>query len=303
MKKFLTKAAVLLYVVSTIFFYNMYAHEAVTTGAEVGEEDEAQKGINMSATDLGVMCISTVYPSIGIEVADSRDNEEVQSDGSEQPSDGNTVVSSGDEDSGLVVTGDDPLVLIIHTHATESYLPASSGNFHSKEEENTVRDVGNTLAATLEAQGIPVVHDKTLHDYPSYNSSYNKSYATAQQLLQQYPTIKCVIDLHRDAISSDTPAATVSINGKTCAKYSYVIGTAASTYQSNLEFVNSLNAVASANYSGFTGKVLERGYKYNQDLSSKYLLLEIGYNQNQIEDCRNTAEVFGNILAETLKKG
>lgn len=302
MKKFLTKAAVLLYVISTIFFYNMYAHEAVTTGAEVKAEEKTEKGVNMSATDLGVMCISTVYPSMSIEVADSRDNEETQGNG-EQPSDVDAAVSDSDENNGLVVTGDDPVVLIIHTHATESYLPASSGNFHSKEEENTVRDVGNTLAATLEAQGIPVVHDKTLHDYPSYNSSYNKSYATAQQLLQQYPTIKCVIDLHRDAISSDTPAATVSINGKTCAKYSYVIGTAASTYQSNLEFVNSLNAVASANYNGFTGKVLERGYKYNQDLSSKYLLLEIGYNQNQIEDCRNTAEVFGNILAETLKKG
>ena len=80
-----------------------------------------------------------------------------------------------------------------------------------------------------------------------------------------------------------------------------MVGTGASTYQSNIAFVNSLNQTASRNYNGFTGKVLERGYKYNQDLSAKYLLLEIGYNTNQIEDCRNTAEVFGSILAETLK--
>ena len=62
------------------------------------------------------------------------------------------------------------------THATESYLPQSGSNFHSTGEENTVRDVGNTLAASLEAEGISVVHDKTLHDNPSYNNSYNRSY-------------------------------------------------------------------------------------------------------------------------------
>ena len=56
-------------------------------------------------------------------------------------------------------------------------------------------------------------------------------------------------------------------------------------------------------YQGFTGKVLERGYRYNQDLSSRYLLLEVGYNRNQIEDARNTAEIFGKILADTLKEG
>lgn len=304
MKKFFARAAVMLYVISTVFFYNnIYVQKAVVPiNAEVNEESQIEEGRKVSATDLGVMCISTVYPSMGIELADSRDNEAMQSP-EEQIPDEKDETDDGEQGGEPVVTGDEPLVLILHTHATESYLPASGSNFHSKEEANTVRDVGNTLAATLEKQGIPVVHDTTLHDYPSYNSSYSRSYETARQLLQKYPTVKCVIDLHRDAISSDSPAATVSINGKTCAKYSYVIGTAASTYQSNLAFVKDLNAVASANYSGFTGKVLERGYKYNQDLSSKYLLLEIGYNQNQIEDCRNTAEVFGNILAETLKKG
>lgn len=292
MKKFLAGAAVMLYVISTVFFCSSM-------------ENQKEEGRSVSATDLGVMCISTVYPSMEIETADSRDNEAMQSqeEQAKEQTGEEQQAESPEQSKEPVVTGEDPVVLILHTHATESYLPASGGNFHSKEEASTVRDVGNTLAATLEKQGIPVVHDTTLHDYPSYNNSYSRSYQTAQQLLQKYPTVKCVIDLHRDAISSDSPAATVSINGKTCAKYSYVIGTAASTYQSNLAFVKSLNQVASANYSGFTGKVLERGYKYNQDLSSKYLLLEIGYNQNQIEDCRNTAEVFGNILAETLKKG
>lgn len=289
MKKILASSAVLIYIVSTVFFCGFGV-------SQTAESDSGEKTHDVSATDLGVMCINTSYPSMGIMLADSRDNEEPQE------STGESEVQSQPSEEPVVI-GDDPLVLIVHTHATESYLPQSSGNFHSKEEENTVRDVGNVLAEALEAQGIAVVHDKTLHDYPSYNSSYSRSYETTEKLLEKYPTVKCVIDLHRDAIASESPAATVSVGGKTCAKYSYVVSTGVATYQSNLAFVKSLNNLASSEYSGFTGNVIERSYKYNQELSSKYLLLEIGYNRNQIEDCRNTAQIVGTVIGKVLRSG
>ena len=94
-----------------------------------------------------------------------------------------------------------------------------------------------------------------------------------------------------------------SVGGKTCAKYSYVVSNAVETYRSNLKFIQALNRTAEKSCSGFTGRILERGYRYNQGLSDKYLLLEIGYNRNDIADCRNTAAYFGKILADTLKAG
>ncbi len=295
MKKFIASGAIIVYALSVIVF---------CTVMPAGEK--------ATATDFGVMCINAVYPSASIELADSRDNENIDEAGGE-----NSAGQSGGENGGgdkaaekgekepaeQVVLGDDPLVLIVHTHATESYLPASGSNFHSKGEENTVRDVGSVLAASLEKEGISVVHDKTLHDDPSYNDSYNRSYETVQSLLKKYPTVKCVIDLHRDAVASEAPAATVSVDGRKCAKYSYVIGTVASTYKANKTFISNLNKTASEDYNGYTGKVLERGYSYNQGYSSKSLLLEIGYNRNRIEEARNSAEIFGKILADTLKKG
>ena len=309
MRKLLARGAILIYLMSAVAFSLLTVR--------YGRPAEGAGGFDMNATDLGVMCISAAYPAMGIELADSRDNEALPEEGGaegggadqqggaggEEGAGGESAEGAGEETQGPTVSGDDPLVLIVHTHATESYLPASAGNFHSREEENTVRDVGDSLAATLESLGVPVVHDKTLHDYPSYNSSYSRSYETVSALLAQYPSVQCVIDLHRDAVASDSPASTVSVGGRTCARYSYVIGTGAATYQSNRAFVDSLNAEAAANHGGFTGKVLERGYKYNQDLSAKYLLLEIGYNTNQIEDCRNTAEVFGEILAAVWQEG
>lgn len=303
MKRHLAKVVVFVYFFSAAFFYNAMAGERAvevsTAEKGVSTSEKEEGGINISATDLGVMCINTAYPSMEIEYTDSRDNENDYS-GEKTETVEDVVVT---EEKTVVAEAGEPRVLIVHTHATESYLPSSEGNFHRKDEENTVRDVGNVLEETLEAKGIGVVHDKTLHDYPSYNDSYSRSYGTTQALLQKYPTVECVIDLHRDAMSSTAPAATVSIDGKTCAKYSYVIGTGTATYGSNKAFVNELNGVASSKYSGFTGGVIERGYAYNQGLSSKYLLVEIGFNRNQIEDCRNTAEIFGNILAEALSEG
>ncbi len=289
MRKVIASGAIIVYMISVVTFCLLLPKE----------------GEKATATDFGVMCINAVYPSASIELADSRDNEDVPGEeggGTDQDTSG-CDDAQNEEKSDPVVLGDEPLVLIVHTHATESYLPQSGSNFHSTGEENTVRDVGNTLAASLEAEGISVVHDKTLHDNPSYNNSYNRSYDTIQQLLEEYPSIVCVIDLHRDAIAAETAAATVSVNGKTCAKYSYVVGNLASTYKDNLAFINNLNKTASESYNGYTGKVLERGYRYNQDFTSKSLLLEIGYNRNQIEEARNSAEIFGKILADTLKKG
>ena len=278
------------YVLSTVFFC-----DSDNLGIDI---DINRDKVGMTASDFGVMCISSSYPALSLQLADSRDNETPSSDGETdvQPVD-------DEEKPEPVVFGDEPAVLIVHTHATESYLPASEGNYHTKKKENTVRDVGSVLAQTLKDEGIMSVHDLTLHDNPSYSQSYSRSYETIDGLLKKYPTIKCVIDLHRDAIASDSKAQTVSVGGRQCASYSFVVSNAVPTYDANLKFIKRLNREASDSYSGFCGKVLERGYRYNQDLSSHYMLLEIGYNRNDIEEARNTAEVFGKVLADTLKAG
>ena len=278
------------YVLSTVFFC-----DSDNLGIDI---DINRDKVGMTASDFGVMCISSSYPALSLQLADSRDNETPSSDGETdvQPVD-------DEEKPEPVVFGDEPAVLIVHTHATESYLPASEGNYHTKKKENTVRDVGSVLAQTLKDEGIMSVHDLTLHDNPSYNQSYSRSYETIDGLLKKYPTIKCVIDLHRDAIASDSKAQTVSVGGRQCASYSFVVSNAVPTYDANLKFIKRLNREASDSYSGFCGKVMERGYRYNQDLSSHYMLLEIGYNRNDIEEARNTAEVFGKVLADTLKAG
>lgn len=193
-----------------------------------------------------------------------------------------------------------PRVLIYHTHATESYLPATAGNYHTTKEANTVREVGEILAQTLESEGIAVIHDKTIHDNPSYDASYDRSFQTVKAILAKNPSIECIIDLHRDAIAGSSDGPTEQVNGRTCASYSYVLSNTTDTYASNKALLDKLNAVAARDYDGYTARILERPYWYNQELCNKAILIEMGNNRNHISDVRRCAEVYGQILADVL---
>ncbi len=312
MRRGLAKWILGVYVLSAALSYGLLPKDEMGTGLAAAF---AEKKSEINAENFGIMCISAAYPGIeiqtvggqkstqGEEEADLGDGQENASQTEEKSDISNIqlVANDSQEETEPRVFGKDPVVLILHTHATESYLPSSEGNYHRKGRLNTVRDAGDVLAETLDKAGVPCVHDSTLHDEKSYNQAYSRSYETTEALLKKYPSIECVIDLHRDAVPGEVTAATVSIGGKKCAKYSYVVSNAVDTYSANLAFIQKLNATAAKKYDGFTGKVLERGYRYNQNLSSKYMLLEIGYNRNDIEEVRNTAEYFGKILAETLK--
>lgn len=193
-----------------------------------------------------------------------------------------------------------PRVLIYHTHATESYLPASEGNYHTVREENTVRDAGNVLAEVLEENGIAVVHDKTIHDNPSYDASYERSFETVKTLLKKYPSIECIIDLHRDATAAEIAGPVQSVKGKNSAVYSYVLSNTTETYGQNRAFLGKLNTIAESRFDGYTGNILERPYWYNQELSGKSVLIEMGNNRNNIREVRRCAEIFGEVLASAL---
>ncbi len=104
------------------------------------------------------------------------------------------------------LNSDEPQVLILHTHATESYqtwpdlLYDRSATARTRNTALNMCAVGARMAQVLNAAGIHTLHDETLYDSPSYTESYDRSRATAQEYLRQYPSIKVVLDVHRDAI-------------------------------------------------------------------------------------------------------
>lgn len=214
-----------------------------------------------------------------------------------------------------IPTLNEPLVLIVHTHATESYEEYDSefydkrNNWRSTDNNKNMVAVGDALAKSLEANGIGVIHDTTQHDYPSYNGSYERSAKTIKTNLEKYPSIKVVLDVHRDAIERTGEVIvkpTTIIDGKKAAQMMIITGSEDGTmnvpnWPSNLRF-----GAALANYMEEDYKTLSRPIffcyrKYNMDLSKGSLLLEFGSHANTLEEAKYTATLVGNSLSRLLK--
>ena len=208
---------------------------------------------------------------------------------------------------------DKPQVLIMHTHTTESYFPFT-GEYYDKTYSSRSTDntqnmvaVGNKIEEKLKKAGIGVIHDTTQHDYPSFNGAYDRSAVTVQDYLKKYPSIKVVLDVHRDAIiSGDTVTAPVAdINGKTAAQVMIVNGCANDNihypnFFQNLSFSAALENQMESDYPGLTRPVLFDYRKYNQHLTTGSILLEVGGHGNTLEQAIYSGELIGASLGKLL---
>ena len=223
------------------------------------------------------------------------------------------------EESGLlpefrIKTDGTPQVLIMHTHTTESYEPYArnfyDGSFISRTTDQTksVVAVGHRTALKLQEAGIGVVHDTTVHDYPSFNGSYGRSAETVKNCLEEYPDIKVVIDIHRDAIErSDGSriAPVAEINGRSAAQIMIISGCDDGTmnmpdYMQNFRLAALLQRQLETDFEGITRPVLFDYRKYNQDLTTGSLLVEVGGHSNSLEQALYTGDLLGESLADAL---
>ena len=211
----------------------------------------------------------------------------------------------------IEVGSDEPQVLIMHTHATESYELEDLGWF---DPEYTCRRtdtslnmvaVGAAIAEQLNAAGIVTLQDATLHDYPSYNGSYERSNATVRGYLEKYPSIKVVLDVHRDAIETDGArmAPVAEINGQKAAQVMLICGCDNGTtvqlpnWRQNLRFAAAWEAAMEGMYPGFTRPVLFSYRFYNQDLTTGSILIEIGGHGNNLNEALYAGQLAANALA------
>lgn len=209
----------------------------------------------------------------------------------------------------------EPQILILHTHATETYQTHPELYYDpdfTARTRNTALNmcaVGQVMADVLNAAGITTLHDTTLHDSPSYTESYARSRATAQSYLQKYPSIKIVLDVHRDAIE-DSDGTRVKplcqIDGQDTAQVMLIAGCDNGTtaklpnWKLNLRFAAAWQQEMAAQYPGLARPVL-CGYRfYNQDLAAGCLLLEVGGHANTLAEAERAGELAAKALAAAL---
>lgn len=206
-----------------------------------------------------------------------------------------------------------PQILIYHTHATESYVPTAdmaydaAYAYRSTDTAQNMVAVGKVMADTLNSLGYTTIHDTTLHDYPSYNGSYDLSKATVEKYLKMYPSIKIVLDIHRDAVERNgaliNPVTTV--NGVKCAQMMIISGCDNGymnmpNYPENLKFATNLQNRLAKDRPGLMRPVLFDYRNYNQQLTTGSLLVEIGTHGSTLQQAKNSAGIFSQSLAGML---
>ena len=214
------------------------------------------------------------------------------------------------------LTGDAPAVLIVHTHATEAFTQTPGAEYEEDAAYRTLDErfnmvsIGEEVARVLEAGGITVLHDRSYHDYPSYNGSYGNARVAIEEYLRQYPSIQMVLDIHRDAsdgAGGSQLTTSAMVGGQQSAQLMVVVGTdAAGNYhpdwQRNLSLGLKLSAVLERSDPGVTRPVSLRSSRFNMDLTPGSLLIEVGAAGNTHEEALLAANALARgILA--LAKG
>lgn len=207
------------------------------------------------------------------------------------------------------LTGAEPTVLILHTHATESYTRANgedyeeSSDYRTLDENYNMLAIGDALAELLEAGGLTVIHDRTLHDEHSYNGSYTAARASVEKYLEQYPSIKLILDLHRDAADTESGQLTTSavVGGQESAQLMLVVGSDGGglyhpNWQENLSLALKLHVTLEKENPGICRYISFRNSRYNQDLLPGMLLVEVG----AAGDTRQKALTATEVLAEGI---
>lgn len=203
---------------------------------------------------------------------------------------------------------DGPQILIYHTHSQETYGGAPEGD-----DENSVVAVGEYLTRLLTEQyGFSVLHHTGEYDVNDRDHAYSNAAPALKEILEENPTIEVVIDLHRDSVPEKNHLVT-QINGKDCAKIMFFNGLCRTTargdltkmpnpyLQDNLAFSLQMQLAAADQYPDFTRRIYLKGYRYNMHFCPKTLLVEVGAQNNSLEEAINAMEPLASLLSKVLQ--
>ena len=211
------------------------------------------------------------------------------------------IIIPEDEFPPIQLNGE-PMVFIYNTHNAESYKP-TQGVSRLEGKNGGIATVSKMLSKVLESKyAIKTIHSEAIHDFPDFTKSYLNSMQTVKKFLKEYPKIQVVLDIHRDAGLKSRSDTLVKIKGKDCAKVMIVIGTEHERWKQNLAFAQKIEKKANELYPGLLKCVrLFKDRRYNQNLHTRSLLLEIGSNLNKEEEALESAKLLAEVIAAVLK--
>ena len=202
---------------------------------------------------------------------------------------------------------DGPQILIYHTHSQEGYADSIAGD-----DSTNIQGVGEHLSRILrDTYGYQVLHHTGEYDVETRDDAYARSLPEISRILSENPTIQVVIDLHRDEVPESTRLV-MDLDGRPTARFMFFNGLSRTKttgdidylYNENLEdnlaFSFQMQRKAVEYYPGLTRRIYLKGYRYNMHLAPRYLLIELGAQNNTLEEALNACDPLAHILDMVL---
>ena len=211
-------------------------------------------------------------------------------------------------DMTLPQEGDGPQILIYHTHSQEGFVDSVPGDVNTG-----IVGVGECLTKILTEQyGYRVLHNTGQYDVETRDNAYSRALPAVEQILAENPSIQVIIDLHRDEVAEETKLVT-DIQGRPTARFMFFNGLsrtrktgdidylANENQEANLAFSFQMQLKAAEYYPGLTRRIYLKGYRYNMHLRPRTLLVELGAQNNTVEEAINACDPLAHILDMVLK--
>ena len=212
-------------------------------------------------------------------------------------------------DLSIEKNGDEPQILIYHTHSQEAFTD------YPENPKATIVGAGEYLKERLEEKGYQVIHDTSIYDVKDGKLDRSQAYTYALEgihgILQKYPSIEVVLDLHRDGVAEGTRLVT-EVNGKPTAKLMFFNGTSQTpdgpieylpnpNRTANMAFSFQMQLLAAERYPGLTRKIYLKGLRYNQHVRARTALVEVGAQTNTYAEALNAMEPLADLLCRVLE--
>ena len=209
-----------------------------------------------------------------------------------------------------------PVVLLYSTHTSESFLQADTDwyytddNFRSTDPKQNIVAVAAQAAKVIEAGGFGVIHDTTIHDYPAYSGSYQRSMETIRKNLEAYPTLQITVDVHRDAFGEEDDGTrykpVAQVDGKQAAQIMILAGCDLSEdplfpdWRENLHLALRLQQKGEALFPGLYRPLFFAQRNYNMHASHGSILVEVGTEVNSMQEVKYAGQLLGETILAVL---
>ena len=221
----------------------------------------------------------------------------------------NTVVKlkKSETNKKIETKKENPTIYIYNTHQTEEYKPTSYLEYSVNP---NVLMASYILEEQLSKKGhVVLVEEESVSKLRTtlglnYAGSYKVTRSMMENAKKNNPTLKYYIDLHRDSLTRDK--TTLTVDGKSYAKILFIVGLENSNYQENLDFTNKISDLLNQKVKGLSKGIYKKegplvNGVYNQDFSNRVILIELGGNENTIDEVYRSLIVLGEVLDEVIK--